>query len=98
MWGHGYQQVFVIAPNVVNSTRGRYRQSGARNDHSDAFVLADVLRTDRARLQPWKPDLVLTRQIRGNRLNERARRARWILSAWIGPSDHGENQHQTRQD
>jgi transposase len=64
LWGHGYQQVFVIPPNVVNSTRGRYRQSGARNDQSDAFVLADVLRTDRARLQPWKPDHVLTRQIR----------------------------------
>ena len=24
LWGHGYQQVFVIPPNVVNSTRGRY--------------------------------------------------------------------------
>jgi transposase len=64
LWGHGYQQVFVIPPNVVKSTRGRYRQSGARNDQSDAFVLADVLRTDRARLQPWQPDHVLTRQIR----------------------------------
>src|SRR5260370_18427888 len=64
LWGHGYQQVFVIPPNVVNSTRGRYRQSGARNDQSDAFVLADVLRTDRARLQPWQPDHVLTRKIR----------------------------------
>ena len=64
LWGHGYHQVFVIPPSVVNSTRGRYRQSGARTDQSDAFVLADVLRTDRARLQPWKPDHVLTRQIR----------------------------------
>lgn len=64
LWGHGYLQVFVIPPNVVKSTRGRYRQSGARNDQSDAFVLADVLRTDRARLQPWQPDHVLTRQIR----------------------------------
>ncbi len=64
LWGHAYRQVFVIPPNVVNSTRGRYRQSGARNDQSDAFVLADLLRTDRARLQPWQPDQVLTRQIR----------------------------------
>ncbi len=64
LWGHGYQQVFVIPPNVVKSTRGRYRQSGARSDQSDAFVLADVLRTDRARLQLWQPDHVLTRQIR----------------------------------
>src|SRR5437773_2290241 len=64
LWGHGYHQVFVIPPNVVNSTRGRYRQSGARTDQSDAFVLADTLRTDRARLQLWKPDHVLTRQLR----------------------------------
>ena len=64
LWGHGYHQVFVIPPNVVNSTRGRYRQSGARTDQSDAFVLADILRTDRARLQLWQPDHVLTRQLR----------------------------------
>ena len=64
LWGHGYQQVFVIPPNVVNATRGRYRQSGARTDQSDAFVLADTLRTDPGRLQLWKPDQVLTRQIR----------------------------------
>jgi transposase len=64
LWGHGYHQVFVIPPNVVNSTRGRYRQSGARTDQSDAFVLADTLRTDRARLQLWQPDRVLTRQLR----------------------------------
>jgi transposase len=31
---------------------------------SDAFVVADVLRTDRGRLQPWFPDSLLTRQIR----------------------------------
>jgi transposase len=64
LWGHGYTQVFVIPPSVVKSTRSRYRQSGARTDQSDAFVLADVLRTDRTRLQLWKPDHVLTRQIR----------------------------------
>src|SRR5712691_736967 len=39
LWGHGYQQVFVIAPNVVNSTRGRYRQSGARKDRGVALLL-----------------------------------------------------------
>ena len=46
-------------------TRGRYGQSGARSDQSDAFLLADLLRTDRARFQPWHPDSLLTRQIRG---------------------------------
>jgi hypothetical protein len=38
--------------------------SGARSDPRDAFVVADVLRTDRGRLQPWFPDTLLTRQIR----------------------------------
>jgi transposase len=64
LWDRGYSEVYVIAPNVVRSTRGRYGQSGARTDQSDAFLLADLLRTDRARLQPWHPDSLLTHQIR----------------------------------
>lgn len=64
LWGHGYPQVYVIAPSQVNGTRSRYGQSGARSDPGDAFVLADMLRTDRGRLQVWHPDHVLTRQLR----------------------------------
>ena len=64
LWGHGYRQVYVIPPSVVKRMRGRYRQSGARTDQSDAYLLADLLRTDRRRLQPWCPDRVLTRQLR----------------------------------
>ena len=64
LWARGYTQVYVVPPQVVKSSRNRYRQSGAHTDASDSFVLADVLRTDRGRLQPWHPDLVLTRQIR----------------------------------
>jgi transposase len=64
LWGQGYTQVYVIPPNVVKSSRGRYSQSGARTDQSDAFLLADLLRTDRARLRLWKPDSLLTRQLR----------------------------------
>src|SRR5713226_4042083 len=64
LWANGYSQVYVIPPSVVKGTRGRYRQSGARTDESDALLLADVLRTDRARFQPWHPDDALTRQMR----------------------------------
>lgn len=64
LWGHGYRQVYVIPPSVVKRTRGRYRQSGARTDQSDAYLLADLLRTDRRRWQPWCPDSLLTRQLR----------------------------------
>ncbi len=61
---HGYSQVHVIPPRVVKSIRGRYGHAGARTNQSDAVLLADLLRTDRARLQPWHPDSVLTRQMR----------------------------------
>ena len=44
LWGHGYTQVYVIPPNVIKSSRTRYRQTGARTDQSDAYVIADVLR------------------------------------------------------
>ncbi len=64
LWAKGYSQVYVIPPNVVKGTRGRYRQSGARTDETDALLLADVLRTDRGRFQPWHPDVALTRHIR----------------------------------
>jgi transposase len=64
LWDHGYQHIFVIPPLVVKSSRGRYGHSGARDDTLDAQLLADLLRTDRARLYPWRPDSPLTRQIR----------------------------------
>lgn len=64
LWARGYSQVYVIPPSVVKGNRGRQGQSGARTDESDARLLADILRTDRARLQPWFPDSLLTRQIR----------------------------------
>jgi len=64
LWGHGYEQVYVIPPTVVKGSRGRYGSSGARSDQRDAQLLADILRTDRAQLPRWRPDSFLTRQIR----------------------------------
>lgn len=64
LWSRNYTHVYVVPPNVVKGSRSRYRQSGARDDPSDARVLADILRTDRGRLQPWHPDSPLTCQIR----------------------------------
>jgi transposase len=48
--------VVVIAPNQVKYLRSRYGQAGNKDDRFDAFVLADTLRTDRARLRPLIPD------------------------------------------
>ena len=48
--------VVVISPNQVKNLRGRYGSAGNKGDRFDAFVLADTLRTDRARLIAWSPD------------------------------------------
>ena len=63
LWSRSYGEIYVVAPNVVKSSRGRYNQSGARTDQHDSRLLADLVRTDRARLYPWQPDSLLTRQI-----------------------------------
>ncbi len=63
LWNHHYV-VYVIPPKAVNRYRDRRRQSGAKDDRSDALTLAEILRTDRAAHQVWEPDLPLTRQIR----------------------------------
>lgn len=48
--------VVVISPNQLKNLRGRYGSAGNKDDRFDAFVLADTLRTDRARLRPLIPD------------------------------------------
>ena len=47
--------VVPIHPNVVKATRPRYRSHGGKSDASDAYLLADVLRTDGHRFQPLAP-------------------------------------------
>ena len=59
-------QAYVIAPNIVASSRGRFSSSGRRNDRSDAHLLADLLRTDAHRFTPWQADGALVNQIRTN--------------------------------
>ncbi len=44
--------VVPIHPNVVKATRPRYRSHGAKSDTSDAYLLADLLRTDGHRFKP----------------------------------------------
>ena len=47
--------VVPIHPNVVKATRPRYRSHGGKSDASDAFLLADLLRTDGQRFTPLAP-------------------------------------------
>lgn len=56
--------VVVISPNQVKNLRGRYGSAGNKDDRFDAYVLADTLRTDRARLRPLIPDTEATVALR----------------------------------
>jgi transposase len=56
--------IVVISPNQVKNLRGRYGSAGNKDDRFDAFVLADTLRTDRARLRPLIPDSPVTVALR----------------------------------
>jgi transposase len=72
-------EVFVIAPNQVKNLRHRYGAAGNKDDHFDAYVLADTLRTDRRRLQPLTPDSPATVTLR---MTVRARKD--LVAARIG--------------
>ncbi|WP_305786098.1 IS110 family transposase [Symbioplanes lichenis] len=56
--------VFVIAPSQVKALRGRYGSAGNKDDRFDAFVLADVVRTDRRRLSALVADHEDTQSLR----------------------------------
>jgi transposase len=57
-------EVIVIAPNQVKNLRSRYGSAGNKDDGFDAYVLADTLRTDRARLRPLTRDSDATLTLR----------------------------------
>lgn len=75
-----------IHPNVVKASRPRYRSHGGKSDASDAYLLADLLRTDGHRFKPLaaqgdeiralralvrgRDDLVATRVQLANQLRE----------------------------
>jgi transposase len=76
--------VVPIHPNAVKASRPRYRASGAKDDRGDAYLLADLLRTDGHRFRPLastsdairslralargRDDLVATRVVLTNQL------------------------------
>ena len=89
--------VIPIHPNAVKATRPRYRSHGAKSDASDAYVLADLLRTDGHRFAPLpaqsddiralralvrgRDDLVATRVQLANQLRS------LLESFWPGAAD-----------
>jgi transposase len=59
----GYQ-VVPIHPNKLKASRPRYSAAGGKSDPGDAFILADLLRTDGHRLRPLRPLSDDTRALR----------------------------------
>ena len=56
--------VVPIHPNVVKAARPRYSAAQAKSDPGDAFLLADLLRTDGHRFRPLQPLSDETRALR----------------------------------
>jgi transposase len=56
--------VFVIPPAQVKNLRSRYGSAGNKDDRFDAYVLADVVRTDARRLRPMERDSDQTTALR----------------------------------
>lgn len=56
--------VVPIHPNAVKAARPRYRASGAKSDGGDAYLLADLLRTDGHRFAPLRPQSDEVRALR----------------------------------
>ena len=57
-------RVFPIHPNAVKASRPRYRSHGAKSDASDAYLLADLLRTDGHRWRQLSPQSDAIRALR----------------------------------
>ncbi len=57
-------QVVPIHPNVLKASRSRYSAAGSKSDPGDAFILADLLRTDGHRFRPLRPLTDDTRALR----------------------------------
>jgi transposase len=56
--------VYVIPPGQLKNLRSRYGSAGNKDDRFDAYVLADVVRTDRRRLRPLLVDQPQTTALR----------------------------------
>jgi transposase len=56
--------VLPVHPNALKATRPRYEAAGGKSDGFDAFVLAELARTDSHRLRELRPDSDETRALR----------------------------------
>jgi len=57
-------ELVPIHPNALKASRPRYSAAGGKSDPGDAFILADLLRTDGHRFPPLRPPSDDTRALR----------------------------------
>jgi transposase len=83
--------VFGINPKSAERARDRYRPGGGKDDASDAFILADMLRTDRGTLRSITRNSEATQtlrslvEVRDKRIHDRTaqfHRLRQLLDEW----------------
>lgn len=80
--------VYWVPPQATAAYRNRQRSSGAHTDQSDAWLLADIVRTDRSSHVRIRPNAALTQQLHALvRLSETLRRTSHRqtsqLRAWL---------------
>ena len=81
-------EVFPIHPNAVKASRPRYRSHGGKSDASDAYLLADLLRTDgHRRIIEHRPLLnrLYRPRIRHHRVTPRPQSLEIVLVDLIDP-------------
>ena len=60
---HGYAGYYV-EPNAMKGYRSRYKSTPVKSDELDAFILADLLRTERHKLSAINLDTPLVRELK----------------------------------
>jgi len=61
---HGFKG-FYVNPNAMKGYRARYKSASVKSDELDAYILADLLRTDRHNLSAIALDNPLVRELKG---------------------------------
>jgi len=64
LMNHAEIMLYPVNPKSLARYRDAFRPGGAKDDPTDADLLADLLRTHRDRLRPWKAEEAMVRTLR----------------------------------
>ena len=80
--------VYVIPPGQLKNLRSRYGSAGNKDDRFDAYVLADVVRTDRRRLRPLLVDTPVVDTPATTALRQTVRARKDLVSHRVAVANH----------